>query len=155
YQCYGTTDALAFADVNGDGKIDVLAISSSNFDAYTAYYSHTATYMWRLNNGTPNIQSWPTTQNFLALRVTDPSSPSPPSVDLNGDGIPDKIVGIALPSGSRGTYGTTTGGEQVYLGQASGTYTLKTNTGLENVTDPITAIEDVNDDGCLDIGTDV
>ena len=155
FTCYGTTDALAFADVNGDGKIDVLAVSPSNFDTYATYYSNTATYIWRLNNGSPNIQSWPTTQNFAALRVTDPSSPAPPFVDLDGDGIPDKIVGIPLASGSRGTYGTKTAGKQVFVGQAGGTYALKTGTGLEGVTDPITAIEDVNDDGCLDIGTDV
>jgi len=126
----------------------------SNFDAYAAYYAHTATYRWRLNNGDPNIRNWPTTQSFLTLRVTDPSSPSPPFVDLNGDGLPDKIVGIPLPPGSRGPNGTATAGKQVYLGQASGSYTLQGATGLEAVTEPITRIEDVNDDGCLDIGTD-
>jgi hypothetical protein len=154
YLCFGTTDALAFADVNGDGKIDVLGMDVSDFDAYTAYYSHTARYFWRLNNGDPNIASWPTSESFLSLRVTDPSSPAPPFVDLNGDGIPDKVVGIALPPGNRGPAGTTTGGEKVYLGQADGTYALQSATGLEAVTEPITAIEDVNDDGCLDIGTD-
>jgi chitodextrinase len=154
YQCFGTTDGLEFSDVNGDGKIDVLTLDTSNFDAYTAYYAHTATYLWRLNNGTPNIQSWPTTQNFLSLRATDPSAASPSFVDLNNDTIPDKIVGIARPAGSRGTNGTATAGEQVFLGQASGSYVLRNATGLENVTDPITRIEDINDDGCLDIGTD-
>lgn len=154
YLCYGTSDALAFADVNGDGKIDVMGLDLTNFEAYTAYYSHTARYVWRLNNGDPNITTWPTTDNFLDLRVTDPGSPFPGFVDLNGDGIPDKIVGIPLPPGSRGPNGTTTGGEQVYLGQASGGYVLQSGTGLEAVTDPITNIEDVNDDGCLDIGTD-
>jgi hypothetical protein len=154
YTCFGTTDALAFADVNGDGRIDILALSPSGFDTYAAHYSHTGAYLWRLNNGTPNLQTWPTTQSFLALRVTDPSSPSPPFVDLNGDGIPDKIVGIPLPSGSRGTYGTLTAGKQVYLGQPSGSYALQSATGLEAATEPITRIEDVNDDGCLDLGTD-
>lgn len=155
YLCFGTTDGLAFADVNGDGKIDVLTLDTTNFDAYTTYYSQTATYLWRLNNGDPNIQHWPTTQNFLSLRVTDPTSPAAPFVDLNNDGIPDKIVGIAQPPGSRGPYGTASAGQQVFLGQASGTYALKSATGLEAVTEPITRIEDVNDDGCLDIGTDV
>lgn len=154
YTCFGTTDAMAFADVNGDGRIDVLAVSPSGFDPYTAYYAHTATYLWRLNNGSQNIQSWPTTQSFVGLRVTDPSSPSPPFVDLNGDTVPDKIVGNALPPASRGPYATATGGKQVFLGQASGGYALQSATGLEAVTQPITVIEDVNDDGCLDIGTD-
>jgi hypothetical protein len=154
YTCFGTSDALAFADVNGDGRIDVLAVAQP-FSTYAAYYAHTGPYVWRLNNGTPNIATWPTTTDFLGLRVTDPSSPSPPFLDLNGDTIPDKIVGIALPAASRGTYATLTGGKQVFLGQPNGTYVLLPNTGLESSTQPITAIEDVNDDGCLDIGTDL
>lgn len=154
FLCFGTTDGLAFADVNGDGKIDVLTLDSTDFDAYTAYYSHTATYLWRLNNGDPNIQNWPTTRDFLGLRVTDPGAVAAPFVDLDNDGIPDKIVGIPRPPDDRGPYATATAGHQVFLGQAGGAYALKTGTGLEGVTEPITRIEDVNDDGCLDIGTD-
>jgi hypothetical protein len=154
FLCFGTTDGLAFADVNGDGKIDVLTLDITNFDAYTAYYSQTATYLWRLNNGDRNIQNWPTTRDFLGLRVTDPNAVAAPFVDLDNDGIPDKIVGSPLPPGGRGPNSTATAGQQVFLGQASGTYALKTDTGLEGVTEPITRIEDVNDDGCLDIGTD-
>ncbi len=156
FLCYGTADGLAFADVNGDGKIDVLSMDISNFDAYTAYYSQTATYLWRLNNGDPDINHWPTTQNFTALRITDPNAASAAAqfVDLNNDGIPDKIVGIPAAASNRGPFGTSTAGQQVFLGQASGGYALKTATGLESVTDPITRIEDINGDGCLDIGTD-
>src|SRR5262245_7868848 len=54
YTCFGTSDALAFADVNGDGRIDVLAVAQP-FSTYAAYYAHTGPYVWRLNNGTPNI----------------------------------------------------------------------------------------------------
>lgn len=154
FACYGTGDALAFADVNGDGRIDVLSVDPAQFDTYTAYYANAGTFLWRLNNGDPDIQKWPTTRNFLELRVTDPSSPAAPFLDLNGDTIPDKIVGVPLPAGSRGPYGTSTAGKQVYLGQAGGTYALQSATGLENVVEPITAIEDVNGDGCLDVGTD-
>jgi hypothetical protein len=154
FLCSGTTDGLAFADVNGDGKLDVLTMDISNFDAYTAYYSQTAPYLWRLNNGDPNIGSWPTTQDFLALRVTDPTSPAAPFVDLNNDGIPDKIIGVPRPAGNRGPSGTAIAGQQVFVGRATGSYAVQTATGLEAVTEPITRIEDVNDDGCLDIGTD-
>lgn len=154
YLCFGTSDGLAFADVNGDGKIDVLTFDVSNFDAYTAYHAQTAPYLWRLNNGTPNIESWPTTRDFLALRVTDPTAAAAPFVDLDNDGIPDKIVGIPAADGSRGPYGTLVAGQQVFLGRPGG-YVLKSGTGLENVTEPITHIEDINDDGCLDIGTDI
>lgn len=155
YLCYGSTDGLAFSDVNNDGKIDVLTFDIANFDTYTTYYSQTANYVWRLNNGTPNIQSWPTTSNFLALRVTDPTQVAAPFVDLNNDGIPDKIVGIARPANNRGTYATAVGGQQVFLGQANGTYVQQTATGLEGATAPITRLEDVNDDGCIDVGTDI
>jgi hypothetical protein len=154
FECVGTTDGLAFADVNGDGKIDVLTLDITNFDAYTAYYSQTATYLWRLNNGDPNIQNWPTTRDFLGLRVTDPDAVAAPFVDLDNDGLPDRIVGVPRPAGDRGRYRTATAGQQVFLGQAGGSYALAPRSGLEAVTEPVTRIEDVNDDGCLDIGTD-
>jgi len=156
FLCFGTADGLAFADVNGDGKIDVLSLDLANFDAYTAYYAQTATYLWRLNNGDPNINHWPTTQDFLSLRTTDPNaSAAAPFVDLDNDGIPDKIVGIPAPANNRGPYGTSIAGQQVFLGRASGAYVLRTATGLESVTQPITRVEDINGDGCLDIGTDI
>ena len=156
FLCFGTADGLAFADVNGDGKIDVLSMDISNFDTYTAYYTQTATYLWRLNNGDPNINHWPTTQDFLALRITDPNAAvaAAPFVDLDNDRIPDKIVGIPRPAGNRGTNGTSIAGLQVFLGRAGGTYAQKTATGLEAITDPITRTEDINGDGCVDIGTD-
>jgi hypothetical protein len=157
YICYGTTDTLAFSDVNGDGKVDVLAleVGGDGFDVYTAYYSQTASFVWRLNNGNPNIATWPTTRNFLSLRVTDPAAVAAPFVDLNNDGIPDKIVGIPRSSSSRGTYGTLVSGHQVFLGQADGTYVQVAASGLGSVTEPITRVEDVNEDGCIDVGVDV
>ena len=133
-----------------------LSLDIANFDTYTAYYSQTATYLWRLNNGDANINHWPTTQDFLALRITDPNAAvaAAPFVDLDNDSIPDKIVGIPRPAGNRGTSGTSIAGQQVFLGRAGGTYALEAATGLEGITDPITRTEDINADGCVDIGTD-
>jgi hypothetical protein len=159
FQCFDTEDAMAFADVNGDGKIDVLSMvvpDRSTFDPYPAYYAQTATYLWRLNNGDPNINNWPTTTDFLSLRTTDPAAAAAaaPFVDLNGDGIPDKIVGVPAPAGARGDFDTLMSSQQVFLGQANHTYRLLSNTGLEGATAPITRVEDINGDGCIDVGTD-
>ena len=160
FLCFDTEDGLAFADVNGDGKIDVLSMvvpDRSSFDPYPAYYAQTATYLWRLNNGDPDINHWPTTQDFLALRITDPGAAAAgaPFLDLDGDGIPDKIVGVPAPAGARGAFDTSVLAQQVFLGQANHTYRLVSGTGLEGATGPITRVEDINGDGCLDIGTDL
>jgi hypothetical protein len=153
YLCFGTTDGLAFADVNGDGRIDVLTLDTTDFDPYTAYYSQTAPYLWRLNNGAQNVQRWPTTRDFLSLRVVDRAAVAAPFVDLDNDGIPDKIVGV--PAADRGPYATTVAGHQVFLGQASGTYMMVPAAGLQAASAPVTRLEDVNGDGCIDVGTDM
>jgi hypothetical protein len=162
FLCYGTGDGLAFADVNGDGKIDVLSmpvVDSSAFDVYATYYAQTVPHFWRLNNGDPDINHWPIVadKDFLSLRITDPNAAAADSsfLDLNCDGIPDKIVGVPAAAGSRGGNDTLLAGHQVFLGQANKTYRQLSNTGLEGATGPITRIEDINGDGCIDIGTDV
>jgi hypothetical protein len=162
FLCYGTGDGLAFADVNGDGKIDVLSmpiVDSSDFDVYATYYAQTVPHFWRLNNGDPDINHWPIVMDtdFPSLRITDPAAAAADSsfLDLNCDGIPDKIVGVPAPASRRGPYDTLVAGHQVFLGQASGTYRMLSGTGLEGATGPITRIEDINGDGCLDVGTDV
>jgi hypothetical protein len=162
FVCYGTGDGLAFADVNGDGKIDVLSmpvVDSSVFDVYATYYAQTVPHFWRLNNGDPDINHWPIVMDtdFLSLQVTDPSAAAADAsfLDLNGDGIPDKIVAVPAAPGNRGGNDTLVAGHQVFLGQANHTYRMLSNTGLESSTGPITRIEDINGDGCLDIGTDV
>jgi hypothetical protein len=162
FVCYGTGDGLAFADVNGDGKIDVLSmpvVDSSVFDVYATYYAQTVRHFWRLNNGDPDINHWPIVMDtdFLSLQITDPGAAAADAsfLDLNGDGIPDKIVGVPASINSRGPNDTLLAGHQVFLGQANHTYRMLSGTGLESSTGPITRIEDINGDGCLDIGTDI
>src|SRR5262249_20955574 len=73
---YGTNYGVAFDEVIGDCNIDVQNLDITNVDAYTAYSTQTASFLWRLNNGDPNINHWPTTTNFTALRITDPNAAS-------------------------------------------------------------------------------
>ncbi|HZJ62139.1 MAG TPA: VCBS repeat-containing protein [Kofleriaceae bacterium] len=152
YFCYVTSDGLAFADVNGDGKIDVLTFDQATFDTYPDYYAMTGPFFWRLNNGSPDIGTWPTTTDFLSLRVVDHAQVAAPFIDLNNDGIPDKIVGN--DAADHGPYDTIVAGYNVFLGQSSGTYAMLPASGLDDATAPITRIDDVNADGCLDLGMD-
>jgi len=163
FRCYSAWAPQAFGDVDNDGRIDVLTIASTgSYNTYRHDYSHSGAYVWRLNNGNPNPNSWPTTTTFAALRPSDPNVwTSPVFVDLNLDGYPDKVIGIDAPSGSgnppngRGGYLTQTAGHQVYLGQSDGSYVVQSGTGLENAYGPFVRVEDVNDDGCPDMGYDI
>ena len=61
--------------------------------------------------------------------------------------------GFRWPRLSEAQYGIGSGGTEVYFGQPDHTYALQA-TGLEGVTSPIAALEDVNRDGCIDVGFD-
>jgi hypothetical protein len=142
---------LPFADVNGDGRPDVLTYQDpSAFDNYLSVLRLLPT-SWRLNNGSEDTATWPAAASEFDLVNTAPAGAL---LDLNGDGLPDKIQGIPVASSQRGPYGIGSGGTQVYFGQSNRTYALQQATGLEGVTSPIAALEDVNRDGCLDVGFD-
>lgn len=149
--CYGAWESRTFGDVNGDGKLDVETLNiSGGYNVYKAY-CNTQARVWRLNNGNPNPNTWTSTSDYFQFTNAEPGT----LVDLNNDGLPDRVQGIELPSGQRGQFGTTNGGTQVYLGQSGSTYALQSGTGAEAITAPIVNIEDINEDGCLDLGADI
>lgn len=141
---------LPFADVNRDGRLDILTYQ--NPSAYDNYLSllRTLPTVWRLNNGNEDTRTWPAVTSEFDLVG---AAPAGALLDLNGDGLPDKIQGIPVASSQRGPFGVGSGGTEVYFGQPDRTYALQPS-GLESVTSPIAALEDVNRDGCIDVGFD-
>jgi hypothetical protein len=74
-------------------------------------------------------------------------------IDFNNDGLPDTIHGIEATPDQRGPYLIQSAGLQVSLGQPDGTYRPVTS-GLEGVLKPAVAFTDIDEDGCIDVGTD-
>lgn len=150
FDCYAAYKPRTFGDVNGDGKIDVLVVDPSvPYDVYKDY-CRTLPTSWRLNNGTPNFKSWPADgDDFHFVGKAAPGL----LLDFNKDGLPDRLQGTEVASAQRGANGLLSGGMVLSLGQANGTYSVVTS-GLEAVKEPPVRIEDVDEDGCLDIGVD-
>jgi len=102
------TTSLALADVNADGKLDILVPSYSGATAGT-----TALF---LGNGDGSFQS-PSILNFNAYWLT--------VADVSGDGRPDLVagtgsgsVGVALHIGGPTTTAVTTSGSPSHVGDA-------------------------------------
>src|SRR5262249_41086674 len=117
---------LAIADVNGDGKLDIVTVNGT--------YNNSAVLGVLLGKGDGTFQ--PTIRSGLTLGL----GPGGVTVaDVTGDGIPDAIVGIAntvaiLPGNGDGTFTTL------------GTYPV----GTASPVGPI-AVEDLNGDGIADL----
>ncbi len=151
FACQQATEAKAFGDVNGDGRIDVEVLDPATpYDVYRDD-CRTLPTVWKLNDGTSSFASWPTDANehdFVGKAAPGTF------LDLDGDGYPDQLQGVEVASDQRGAFETSSGGLRVRLGRPDGTYAQVTS-GLEGVTDPVARIEDIDGDGCLDVGTDV
>src|SRR5215472_1332850 len=121
----GTITSIQLADVNGDGKLDLIVSGSKN--------STTAFAATMLGNGDGTFQA-PIESDFAGLRI-------PKEVvlaDLNGDGVLD----LAFASGMN---------VQTLLGKGDGTFQTGPATTLNEIPLAVTATGDFNKDGKADL----
>jgi hypothetical protein len=133
YPNSGTVVALHVADINGDGKPDLVFISNSSTPGMTTQTAIEA----MMNDGSGNFK--PATQidaaaNLAALAVAD----------VNGDGKPDLVVS----AGNQFT--NATGSVQVYLGKGDGSFGKPSSLSAAAYPGALT-IADMNHDGRPDI----
>ncbi len=121
--------AVASADVNGDGKLDVVVLGTGTLNVY-------------LNQGSGNFAS--------PIVIELPSDLFPSGLlikDLDGDGILD--LGIT-------SFNTSSSGAEfdLYKGNKTGKFTLLSSNTLGDYGSATSVAVDVNQDGILDIVTD-
>ena len=134
------TRSIAAADMNGDGKIDVLTASCGPAACAPGFPGGTAAVL--LGNGNGTLQS----------ALANDAGDSPDAIlasDLNGDGKPDLVVG---------NWGTVDGASNkgsitVLMGSGNGSF-QKTRTLLAGGNEvPSIAVADLNGDGHPDVVT--
>ena len=124
YNTTGVGSVFTTADFNGDGKLDLLANQGSTGSVIL------------LGNGDGTFATGTTVGAFQTLAVAD----------LNGDAIPDLVVGF-ITIGTNGVYSYPT---QTYMGNGDGTFRVGSNLpGSEEFSSIVTG--DFNGDGILDL----
>ncbi len=126
--------ALAVADVNGDGKADIVALTSTPVDPITT----TNSLLVYLSQGNGTFAS-PVT---LAASLTDVADMI--VADVNKDGKPDIVL---LTSNSNTGASSLTS----YLGHGDGTFAAGVNSTVVGLGPDSLATADVNGDGNLDM----
>ena len=131
YQTSGYSRSAVLGDLNGDGVLDLItAGESSTMNGY-------AIVRLGAGNGTFGAATSYQTESWF--------STSAALGDLNGDGILDLIT--------TGESGTTGGFATVRLGAGNGTFGAATSYQTESSYSATAALEDLNQDGILDLVT--
>ena len=130
------TFAVALADVNGDGKLDLLVANACNNNS-------------SCNNGSVGVLLGNGDGTYQAATAYGSAGLYADAVavgDINGDGNPDLVVTNECNGNSctNGTYG-------VLLGNGDGTFQTAVSYNSGGVTATSVALADVNGDGKLDL----
>ena len=135
--------SIAVADVNGDGKPDLLV--SNLCQSSTGCSSTPGTVAVLLGNGDGTFQS------AVSYVSGGGGAYSIAVADVNGDGKPDLLVASACQTSSPCGIGSSYGGVGVLLGNGDGTFQSAVSYFSGGETAYSIAVADVNKDGKLDV----
>lgn len=135
YATSSETEAVALADVNGDGKLDILAVSYCNSNCSSGVASVL------LGNGDGTFQS------AVSYNTGGAVAYSLVVADVNGDGKPDLLVVDECASSSS----CSTGLLSVLLGNGDGTFQTAVTYASAAPSPQAIAAADLNGDGKLDV----
>jgi uncharacterized protein (DUF2141 family) len=127
--------AIAVADVNGDGKLDLVVANECNNDTCT---NGAVGVLLGNGDGTfqPAVAYNPGGYRALSLAIAD----------VNGDGKPDLLLTTLCSNSS-----CTSGSVAVLLGNGDGTFQSAVNYNTGGLYSGALAVKDVNGDGKLDL----
>jgi hypothetical protein len=130
-------DSVAIADVNGDGKLDlVVANCGSNTQSNCVSTSNSGNVAVLLGNGDGTFQP------AVAYSLGTSGATSVAVADVNGDGFPDLIVA---------TGSSTAGAVGILLNSGTGTFPTEATYASGGLSALAVAVADVNRDGKPDV----
>ena len=126
------TSGLAAADINRDGKLDLVVLD----DSRVSELSQASILLGNGNGGFVTAAQLPIGTGAGDVQI----------VDLNGDGKLDLIVAGALPTNNTGNFVST------FLGNGTGQFLAKQTTSLDGfAVSGRVAVADFNEDGKMDV----